>query len=200
MKVTFIGVPGEKHESMHMYGQDFPLNKAVDVTNPTAMRKLANHPHFKAEATAEDMKLDQQVSQDFMAAATAGMAQAHKDAMQRPHGPHALASAAPAPTAAPTGQALRSAQEYVERVEQGGGGGIPQLSEEQLEEQLKQRRAEREAREKAQQQANKDAAQDTTKQPRKEASDGDAGRTGDKDSAQAESRRATPDPQRGRAR
>lgn len=48
MKFTFIGVPGEDHKSLHMYGVDMPFGEAVEVS-VVAARKLANHPHFKAE-------------------------------------------------------------------------------------------------------------------------------------------------------
>lgn len=48
MKFTFIGVPGEDHKSLHMYGVDMPLGEAVEVS-AVAARKLSNHPHFMAE-------------------------------------------------------------------------------------------------------------------------------------------------------
>ena len=48
MKFTFIGVPGEQHKSIHMYGVDMPLGEAVEVS-ALAARKLASHPHFMAE-------------------------------------------------------------------------------------------------------------------------------------------------------
>jgi hypothetical protein len=41
MKATFIGVPGEQHAQLHMYGQDFPLNQAVEIDNPQGRSKLA---------------------------------------------------------------------------------------------------------------------------------------------------------------
>ena len=53
MKFTFIGVPGEHHQSLHMYGVDMPLGEAVEVSD-LAARKLKNHPHFKAEAAQDD--------------------------------------------------------------------------------------------------------------------------------------------------
>lgn len=48
MKFTFIGVPGESHKTIHMYGTDMPLGEPVEVS-AVAARKLANHPHFMAE-------------------------------------------------------------------------------------------------------------------------------------------------------
>lgn len=46
MLVKFIGVPGEEHEAISMYGYHFPKGEAVDVTDPEAIRRLARHPHF----------------------------------------------------------------------------------------------------------------------------------------------------------
>lgn len=50
MKFVFIGVPGEDHSSLHMYGVDMPLGEAVEVSE-VAAKKLANHPHFKLVST-----------------------------------------------------------------------------------------------------------------------------------------------------
>lgn len=58
MKAKFIGVPGERHDSLTMYGLEFPLDKAVDVSHlsATLQRKLSNHPHFKTDKpVAEDI-------------------------------------------------------------------------------------------------------------------------------------------------
>ena len=46
MLIKFIGVPGEEHDTIHMYGQDFPLGKPVEVTDPEAVKRLSRHPHF----------------------------------------------------------------------------------------------------------------------------------------------------------
>ena len=51
MKLKFIGVPGEAHATINMYGVTFPLGEVVtldeaDPKNATALRKLARHPHF----------------------------------------------------------------------------------------------------------------------------------------------------------
>lgn len=121
MKVKFTGVPGEKHESVFMYGQSFPLDEEVEVTNPTAIAKLRNHPHFESTPTDEDKKLDEQVRTEFAAAAQAGFMQAHTDAIRRQQGP----AAAPAPTAPPPEpqmRPLRSALEYQQVVEGAAAG------------------------------------------------------------------------------
>jgi hypothetical protein len=67
MKFTFIGVPGESHQTIHMYGADMPLGEAVEVS-ALAARKLANHPHFKAapveaEEPAEPVEPQEQEEQ-----------------------------------------------------------------------------------------------------------------------------------------
>lgn len=46
MKFTFIGVPGESHKTIHMYGTDMPIGEPIEVS-AVAARKLANHPHFE---------------------------------------------------------------------------------------------------------------------------------------------------------
>jgi len=57
MKIKFIGVPGEDHKVINMYGQAFPLDQFVDVTSAYAIEVLRNHPHFEAqEVEAEDVK------------------------------------------------------------------------------------------------------------------------------------------------
>lgn len=160
MKVKFTGVPGEKHESVFMYGQTFPLNEEVDVTNPIAVSKLRNHPHFESTPSEEDKQLDEQVRREYAAAAQAGLMEAQGNAIRRQAGP----AAAPAPTAPPAEpnlRPLRSATEYQQVVE-GAGVGTDLRTALRPEEQ----------------QANTDA---------KETSDGtaDGQRTGDKDSAQA---------------
>lgn len=58
MDIKFIGVPGEKHESLSMYGYEFPLNKFVAVSGSFAIGKLKNHPHFEAKPVeAEDVEV-----------------------------------------------------------------------------------------------------------------------------------------------
>jgi uncharacterized protein YkuJ len=49
MKIKFIGVPGEHYDSMHFGGVDFPLNRAVEVSDVRVSSKLRSHPHFQAE-------------------------------------------------------------------------------------------------------------------------------------------------------
>lgn len=49
MKFKFIGVPGEKHEALSMYGVNFPLGEAVEIEGKGA-EKLKSHPHFEAVA------------------------------------------------------------------------------------------------------------------------------------------------------
>lgn len=175
MKATFTGVPGEKHESVYMYGQNFPLNQAVEVTDPQAIRKLRNHPHFKAELSAEDRKIAEQVKREFAAAATAGLMEAQADAIRRDQAT-ATPEAPPAPPPEITPPPLKSALEYQER--EMGGGAVPQLSTEQLREQL--------------------AAREEQEQQAKESTDGNAKRAGDKDSAKDQGRRAAADAERGR--
>jgi hypothetical protein len=55
MKITFIGVPGEHHDSVSMYGHTFHLGRALDVTEPLVIRKLKNHPHFAAVDDVTDV-------------------------------------------------------------------------------------------------------------------------------------------------
>lgn len=47
MKFKFIGVPGERHESLNMFGVVFPLGEAVEIEGKGA-EKLKSHPHFEA--------------------------------------------------------------------------------------------------------------------------------------------------------
>lgn len=55
MKIKFIGVPGEMHESIVQYGYTFRLDKPVDVQDAFAIRKLKAHPHFEAEDDVSDI-------------------------------------------------------------------------------------------------------------------------------------------------
>lgn len=74
MKATFIGVPGEQHDSIYMYGQVFPLGKAVHVDNPLGQRKLSKHPHFTSTEEASDEVEDVQIKREFSGAAEAVLA------------------------------------------------------------------------------------------------------------------------------
>ncbi len=74
MKATFIGVPGEEHDTINMYGQEFPLGKAVRVESRQAMRKLQGHPHFKVEAEPSDNAEDATIRREFTAATDASLA------------------------------------------------------------------------------------------------------------------------------
>lgn len=48
MKFVFIGVPGESHESLTMYGVTFEAGVPAEVEDERYIAKLANHPHFSA--------------------------------------------------------------------------------------------------------------------------------------------------------
>lgn len=48
MQFIFKGVPGERHESINMYGTVFPLGEPVEMADSKFAAKLANHPHFEA--------------------------------------------------------------------------------------------------------------------------------------------------------
>lgn len=50
MKFTFIGVPGEQHESLSMFGATFPLGESVEIEGDRAIAKLKAHPHFEVAA------------------------------------------------------------------------------------------------------------------------------------------------------
>lgn len=177
MKATFKGIPNEPDvESVYMYGQTFRKGEAVEVTDPTARRKLANHAHFDAEVSDEDRKIDEQVKRDFAAAATAGLMEAQADAIRR-QAATAPAEPPPTPQEPPAPPALKSATDYQQRVEM-GGGLPPQLSEAELRAQLAQREEQ--------------AAQ------AKETSDGNAERAGDADSSADQGRRTPADAGRGR--
>ena len=65
MKIKYIGTPGEDHQSIHMYGVDFPLGKLVPVTDLLAIRKLSNHPHFAAQPEQSDVAEDAQIKREF---------------------------------------------------------------------------------------------------------------------------------------
>ena len=65
MKFKFIGVPGERHESLNMFGTVFPLGEAVEIEGKGA-EKLKGHPHFeqadeevvaKVEPTIEELRI-----------------------------------------------------------------------------------------------------------------------------------------------
>ncbi len=48
-QIKFIGVPGERHESINFYGTEFPLNKWVDVKAFSTIEALKEHPHFETK-------------------------------------------------------------------------------------------------------------------------------------------------------
>lgn len=61
MKFKFIGVPGEKHEALNIFGTSFPLGEAVDIEGKGA-EKLKGHPHFEAvseEVTSVEPTIDE---------------------------------------------------------------------------------------------------------------------------------------------
>lgn len=62
MKITFKGVPDEKHASITQYGYIFPLGKPVDVQDAFAIRKLKSHPHFEVADDIEDAKIKSETS------------------------------------------------------------------------------------------------------------------------------------------
>jgi len=56
MKFKFIGVPGERHEALNMFGVLFPMGEAVEIDGKGA-EKLRGHPHFEqAEGNSEEIK------------------------------------------------------------------------------------------------------------------------------------------------
>jgi hypothetical protein len=85
MQIKFIGVPGEDHNSLRMYGKDYPIGEYVETTDPLAIQKMSNHPHFKAKASAAEDVQDAEVKGEFAAVIDAGLKmaeqeQAHGDA------------------------------------------------------------------------------------------------------------------------
>ena len=111
MKATFIGVPGEDHDALYMYGQVFPKGKAVSITSPLGMRKLANHPHFETTAEPKDEVEDVQIKREFSGAVEAALAEKANEPPAPP--PAEPAPRPPEPTLAP----VRSASEYQDRFE-----------------------------------------------------------------------------------
>ena len=73
MKIKYTGTPGEQHDGLMMYGQYFPLWKAVTVSDPLAIRKLSAHPHFDAKAEPADEVEDAQVKREFEAVTNAAL-------------------------------------------------------------------------------------------------------------------------------
>lgn len=53
-KVKFIGVPGEKHDELKMFGVTLPLGKFVPVTDQYAISVFKDHPHFEFQAEGND--------------------------------------------------------------------------------------------------------------------------------------------------
>jgi hypothetical protein len=142
MKVTFKGIPGEPGvKSLHMYGQNFPLGEAVEVTNPQAQRKLANHPHFDADGEAppvDDANLRTYVNTVMDAGLTTLQSAAAQTAQQTATEP------APTPAEAPTPPALRSATEYQAMELSGRAPVAPKTAEELRAELEKAEQAEKE--------------------------------------------------------
>ena len=68
MQAKFIGVPGEEHDSIFMYGQDFPKGKSVTINTAFAQRKLHGHPHFQVTGEANDAE-DAVIKDEFAKAA-----------------------------------------------------------------------------------------------------------------------------------
>lgn len=160
MKVTFKGVPGEKHESVFMYGQNFKQGEAVEVTDPVAQRKLARHPHFETDGDApvvDDANLRTYVNTVMEAGLTTLQRQAVQDGQQAPR------EEPPPPPATATPRPVRSAAEYQAMETSGAAPVVPKTAE--------QLRAELEQAE----QAEKGAAD----------ANADAERAGREDSAQA---------------
>jgi hypothetical protein len=71
MQVKFIGVPGEHHQTIHMYGQDFPLGQVVEVNNQLAIKKLQRHPHFMHKPVESTDVESRDLEQEFKALANA---------------------------------------------------------------------------------------------------------------------------------
>jgi hypothetical protein len=65
MKVKFLGVPGEPMDEITQYGYRFRKGETVTVTDAFAKRKLANHPHFSAQQTADEIAEDATIKREF---------------------------------------------------------------------------------------------------------------------------------------
>lgn len=74
MKIKYIGTPGEEHQTIHMYGTDFPVGKFVPVTGSLAIRKLSNHPHFVSQADPSNLVEDAKIKNEFVAVANVALA------------------------------------------------------------------------------------------------------------------------------
>lgn len=126
MKATFKGIDSEPDvESVYMYGQNFKKGEAVEVASPLARQKLANHPHFDAEVTDEDRKIDEQVRAEYAAAAQAGFMQAQANAIRTQQRGQQVTAPEPAPAPPPPEtnmRPLRSAGEYQQVVEGAAAG------------------------------------------------------------------------------
>lgn len=171
MKATFKGVPGEKHDSIYMYGQNFPLNEAVEVNDPRAARKLASHPHFETDGDVPVLD-DANVRTYVNTVMEAGLTTLQRTATQAAQ--QTAPESPPAPPATATPKPARSATEYQAMEMSGRAPEIPKTAE--------QLRAELEQAEQAE----------------KETTDGDRDAAGDADSSTDQSRRASADAQRGR--
>jgi type IV secretory pathway VirB10-like protein len=143
MKVTFKGIPGEPGvKSLHMYGQNFPLGEAVEVTDPHAQRKLAAHPHFEADGevpAVDDANLRTYVNTVM----DAGLTTLHRAAEQKAQ--QKAAEAPPTPPEPPTPPALRSAAEYQAMELSGKAPVAPKTADELRAELEKAEQAEKEA-------------------------------------------------------
>lgn len=73
MKAKYIGTPGEHLDSISMYGYDFPKGKFVEVTDPHAVRKLSQHPHFESKDDPRDAAEDVQIKREFEAIGNAAL-------------------------------------------------------------------------------------------------------------------------------
>lgn len=65
MKAKFTGVPGESHDTLSMYGQDFPRGEWVTVKSALGKVKLSKHPHFEWREDPADQAEDAVVKTEF---------------------------------------------------------------------------------------------------------------------------------------
>jgi hypothetical protein len=141
MKIKFKGVPGEQHESVFMYGHTFKKGEAVEVTDPVAQRKLANHPHFEADGEVPPVD-DRNLRTYVNTVMEAGLNTLQRAATQTAQQTNEAPPPAPEP---PTPPALRSALEYQAMETSGKAPEVPKTAE-QLRAELEQaEKAEKEA-------------------------------------------------------
>ena len=79
MKIKFIGVPGERHDGLRMYGDYFPLGEFVNVTDKNTIKKLSNHAHFEVKPEKADLIEDAQVKGEFEAVIDSGLKMAEQE-------------------------------------------------------------------------------------------------------------------------